>query len=387
MGGGRGKKRNYKRFAEDNLPENNLMGVGATLAHLQSSVASSDTKHDKSDPDSEGWQVVDRTGKRQKQKNYPSLNYSNSYRMQTSVRLGDLQGLVLYCLADGTSPQWVAVRHHMMIKKVVVLFVPGLERGMFDGSIALEEEQDASSGAAVQGQALPGRELANGTENQSYDFSSHTRSSILPDDYLPTELHPEKLPEALKPLAETFSHLWPVKSPGDDRMGKVHSPLQAMLQSPLPKSQEERRAEKDTRGPRPTSEGKNWENKRTPITDFRSSSEILQENEYVLHPANLETEQARVNYNDWRVKTRQDKEHGWVDTCVESLTEGTIPAGEAGKGSILGGHTVLAMDCEMCRVEGGELALTRISLVDWNGTVIMDELVKPDKAIIDYLTP
>ena len=33
------------------------------------------------------------------------------------------------------------------------------------------------------------------------------------------------------------------------------------------------------------------------------------------------------------------------------------------------------------------MALTRISIVGWDGTVIMDELVKPDKPIIDYLTP
>ncbi|KAL8954794.1 MAG: hypothetical protein Q9183_006929 [Haloplaca sp. 2 TL-2023] len=44
------------------------------------------------------------------------------------------------------------------------------------------------------------------------------------------------------------------------------------------------------------------------------------------------------------------------------------------------------MDCEMCTVEGGDSALTRISLVDWDGAVVMDSLVKPAKPIIDYLT-
>ena len=45
------------------------------------------------------------------------------------------------------------------------------------------------------------------------------------------------------------------------------------------------------------------------------------------------------------------------------------------------------MDCEMCKVEGDEMALTRSSVLDWDGGVVMDELVKPEKPIVDYLTP
>ena len=51
------------------------------------------------------------------------------------------------------------------------------------------------------------------------------------------------------------------------------------------------------------------------------------------------------------------------------------------------GWTALAIDCEMCRVEGDEMALTRISIVGWDGELVIDELVKPDKPVIDYLTP
>ena len=48
---------------------------------------------------------------------------------------------------------------------------------------------------------------------------------------------------------------------------------------------------------------------------------------------------------------------------------------------------ILAVDCEMCTVQGGHSALTRISVLDWNGKKIVDELVKPSLPIIDYLTP
>lgn len=40
----------------------------------------------------------------------------------------------------------------------------------------------------------------------------------------------------------------------------------------------------------------------------------------------------------------------------------------------------------MCKTAPGDFALTRISVVAWNGRVIMDELVKPAKPITDYVT-
>ncbi|KAF7876892.1 uncharacterized protein EAF02_008112 [Botrytis sinoallii] len=44
------------------------------------------------------------------------------------------------------------------------------------------------------------------------------------------------------------------------------------------------------------------------------------------------------------------------------------------------------MDCEMCMTGKNEFSLTRISIVGWDGSVVLDELVKPEKPIIDYLT-
>jgi hypothetical protein len=47
--------------------------------------------------------------------------------------------------------------------------------------------------------------------------------------------------------------------------------------------------------------------------------------------------------------------------------------------------TVIGMDCEMCLTEQGS-EITRVTLVDFQGNTLYDELVKPENPIIDYLT-
>ena len=47
---------------------------------------------------------------------------------------------------------------------------------------------------------------------------------------------------------------------------------------------------------------------------------------------------------------------------------------------------MFALDCEMCKTENGRLDVARISLVDEQLNVLLDELVQPDLPIVDYLT-
>lgn len=400
MGGGRGKKRNHAQYARDERP--NEMGIGTTLAQIRGPELAKPIVNDK-DSGSEDWEVVCRSKKKQKKSNYPSLAYSDLHRLQSSVKLGDLQGLLLYCLADGTSPQWVSVRHHNMVKKAAVLFIPGFEMGMFDGKLPMGETPEKQAKTEDQAPKADGNankvhaesstqtsnNLTNGASMQSQlgqALPSIARSAPSPDDYLPAKLQTMKLPDALKPLEEVFDYVWPIRAPGDERWGKVHSPLQAMLQSPLTKSQEEKGLERGSTGPKLVAGGRNFENKRTSIPKYILSNEALQENEYVLHPANLPAGE-RENEMQRRVQNKQAPEHGWVDTRVFELEDGNVPEHELEQGSLLQGRKVLAIDCEMCQVEGDEQALTRISVVEWDGTTVMDELVKPSLPITDYLTP
>ncbi|KAI9825264.1 MAG: hypothetical protein M1832_001298 [Thelocarpon impressellum] len=381
---GKRKRRNAHDDGESSSRSNNCetqFGMGAVLAHLRKpdlplSLTSTATP-ERDDPprpencehetggeeDTQPWASVSRgRPAKKKQKlpqqpkngasSYPSITHSPNSRLQTKTKIADLQSLVLYILADGTAPQWVSVRHHQSIRKVVVLMVPGLDQAMFEGDL---------SGEADKG-----------------DHKSQS-----PDDYYPTLLSKEKLPEPLKPLADVFAHLWPIKTPGDDKASRMHSPLYAMLTSPLPKSKEEKKG-KGVRAPR---EEKTWQNQRTRITEFLATTDELRENQYALHPASLTTEQERAEELRRRQLTPELNFSGWVDTGVDDVKEGEVPEKDMEEGCVTAGREVLAMDCEMCKTDETDLTLTRVSLVGWDGAVVLDELVKPARPILDYLTP
>ena len=420
--GKNGKKRNrgqYERDHDRDAGVTNKFGVASTLAHLQApgpiiADHAADPNASLAHNEDGEWQTVGRRSKKPRRSvdhadhgshnrnkhgkndsNYPALSYSELHRLQASIKISDLQSLVLYCLADGNSPSWVSLRHHGHVKKAVVLMVPGLEKGMFDGDIKLPDSISDRDVDQPPSESLSGRE-ASTKEDSVADIARHSTGKIQtnstgrrtsPDDYLPMLLVADNIPVALKPLENIFTHLWPVKTPGDDKYHKLHSPLHAMLSAPIPKSKEEKREENNRKGPKLFRESKSWEAKRTPITTFLASEEELRENEYTLHPAYFTTKHERDKEAIRRRHAKETAEDGWKDTQVEKLEDGDAPDGEIPEGSMTAGRRVLAMDCEMCKTEGGNLDLTRISIVGWDGSVVMDELVRPDKPITDYLTP
>jgi RNA exonuclease 1 len=295
--------------------------------------------------------------------NYPSITFSPTSKLQSQIKISDLQGLVLYVLADGPSPQWISVRHRSEIRKVVVLMVPGLEREMFLKSSPLSKGSCAS-------------------ENRNNRNENNMREYTSPDAYYPVKLVSDDIPPQLEPFIDMFEYLWPVKTPGDDKYSKMHSPLHAMLTAPLPKSQEEKRK----KGVQSARELQGWRNKRTRITEYILSPEQLLENDYKIHPATYSDHSEKSALLDQRRRSETLAEHGWVDTKVDDYDEGSALESEIEQGSLTAGREIVAMDCEMCMTGPNEFSLTRISLVSWDGSVILDELVKPDKPIVDYVT-
>lgn len=309
------------------------------------------------------WQTVSRAGKKHKKlprpgKNYPSITFSPNARLQSKIGVSHLRDLVTYIFADGTGPQWCAVTHRPAFRKMVAVMVPGLEEAMF----------------------RPGVDLATFNETRDDDLAApltdkEKQKHASPDDYYPRTLEKEQLPDALQPFADMFPQLWPVKTPGDDRHGKMHSPMAAFLTAPAPKDKDKPKPA----GVKPAREPSGWKNERTRITEYLATAGELAENGYLVHPAMLPAGTAAA-----RAALVLPAE--WVRTAAESMDDGAVPEADVPQGSVTAGRTVLALDCEMCLTGEREFALTRISIVDWAGDVVLDELVKPEKPITDYLT-
>jgi RNA exonuclease 1 len=348
---------------QPDLPEFNL-----TSASRPSQDYASPRDENEDSKNSREWQTVEPRSKKAKKipkthsSNYPAIEFSKDSRLQSQIKISDLQNLVLYILTDAPSPQFVSVRHRPEIRKLVVLMVPGLERDMFETKQKIKKEDGAHDKRA-----------------RGHNYSS-------PDDYFPIRLYSEDLPESLKSFADMFKHLWPVKTPGDEKYGKMHSPMHAMLTAPLPKTKEEKTWSKNRKGATPAKEPHGWKNNRTRITEFVHLPEELLESEYVLHPASYSDKADRYGLIESRRSNGVSKEHGWVDTLVDHLDDGAAPENEIEAGSLTAGRDILAMDCEMCMTGENEFSLTRISLVGWDGSVVLDELVKPDKPITNYVT-
>ncbi|QDS68217.1 hypothetical protein FKW77_010579 [Venturia effusa] len=120
------------------------MGMGQTVSMLKNAQTATTEEEQpredrtRSEDDGEPWQEVSHKGKKKRRKDpergtssYPQLNHSPNARLQSNVKISDLQALALYILSEGSAPQWISVRHHNSIKKVVVLMIPGLEPSMF----------------------------------------------------------------------------------------------------------------------------------------------------------------------------------------------------------------------------------------------------------------
>ena len=305
-----------------------------------------------------GWETVDRSTKKLKQakkvpskdsSNYPSIAFNYNAKLQSKIALDHIRNLILYIFAEGVAPQWVSIAHRPQFRKIVAIMVPGLEEAMF--------KQDADF-ATYNDPPLDG------------DMTPRVLTS--PDDYYPRLLKKNELPDLLKDFADMFPHLWPVRTPGSERFGNMRSPLGTILTAPIEKS----KAEKAKKGVQAAKEPKGWQDERTRITDFLAMPEDLLQNGYVLHPANIPPERRKDAI--WP--------DGWVYTKVENFEDGDVPEEEIEQGSITAGRDILALDCEMCMTGPDEYSLTRISLVRWDGSVVLDELVRPDKPIIDYVT-
>ncbi|CAK7563476.1 MAG: hypothetical protein SEPTF4163_001345 [Sporothrix epigloea] len=288
--------------------------------------------------------------------NYPALTFNKNARLQSKIQVSDLRNLVTYLFADGTAPQWIGVHHRPSFRKIVAIMVPGLEEAMFKPDV------DFAQWMQIEDGSVDALERWN------------KRISTPHDDCYPRTLDPATLPPAVQPLTDVFPQLWPVRARGNEKYATLFSPVATFLTAPLPKAASDDKAHGSGPRYRPDNGSKDV---RTRITELLATPEEHVANDFVLHPALLTSAEQRAAFQD---------EPGWVHTRVNDLADGDVPEAEIEQGSVTAGRKVYAIDCEMCKAADDKFVLTRISVVAWDGEVVMDELVKPDEPITDYLT-
>ncbi|KAL9111330.1 MAG: hypothetical protein Q9227_004207 [Pyrenula ochraceoflavens] len=320
--------------------------------------------------DDQGWMVVGKSGKGKRgadgeKTKYPELKHDG--KVQSPIRLEELQTLALYVLADGVGPKWVAFKHAMHTRKVVMLMVPGLEMNMFHSQGSENEEENAEE--------IRNEDFLHWKQGRS--IRNLYRGN--PEALLRSALHP-----SFQPITDAFSEVWPIKAPGDSSLSRIHSPVQAILVSPLPSSKESGNGRQQ--GPVSQRNEKSHVPVRTRLPEFLHSLEELREAEYPIHPAmcqsahDAEMEEAR------RTVAGYTSANGWVESNISSMDDTIVPEDRIEQGSITAGYTVYALDCEMVLTDDDVSSLARVSVIDWAGDKVLDELVKPTRPIKNYFT-
>ncbi|KAL2444696.1 putative exonuclease [Exophiala dermatitidis] len=308
-------------------------------------------------------------------KSEPSIAFLDT--KPARVQLKALQDLVLYVLADGVAPTWLAVKNVRQIEKVVVLMVPGLDRDLVERSDVLTKPTiDGGSHPGAAGDLSP--EVALNGQDSTAD-NGNGASTTCPRSKDPTTPLTGGAHSQHELTCRLLQHVLEVKAPGDSRANRVHSPLQGMLIAPLP--------EKDKSGGTNKYE-KYLQSNRTSISAFVHSVEELREAEYPIHQAAFTDPKDAQLEKTRRKRTFQSSSAGWVDTDV-SVSEPSTNSNTSSRSdddALAQGLKPYAVDCEMVLTEDDKHSLARISVVDWHGKTVMDKYVKPALPIKNYFT-
>ncbi|KAK9459138.1 uncharacterized protein V1516DRAFT_681069 [Lipomyces oligophaga] len=279
-----------------------------------------DHDHGNDNINNDGFQEPKESAKRRKRKEKRKSRLFPTFEVQPQfsgnhISVTDLRDLVLWILADGIAPKWLAVNNKLAIKHVVTIIIRGLTPDMF------------------------GIDDAEKQATAPYTLGNLTIKSPLCPFF----------------KSGAFNYIWPLRLPGD--RVRVRSPMMSILTVPLSK--------KVTAAQQISSEDKDKQIKVT--WDMLVMKPIeLQRNLYPVHSSI-----SVYGVDEEYVSSKQDEDQ-WVETLPnENETDKEFK--------------IFGLDCEMVMTEHGS-ELARVTLVGWDRKIVLDELVLPDHAIVDYIT-
>ncbi|RKP07407.1 hypothetical protein THASP1DRAFT_17105, partial [Thamnocephalis sphaerospora] len=241
------------------------------------------------------------------------------------VGVKDIRELVLWCLADGINPSWMLVKNKPYLQRMVVLMVPYLDASILQ------------NGYGLDGRAIPMSELVREASARC------ERDPALPQGMF----------AFLPRMSECFTHACPTRGPADKF--RLQSPVAALLQCPLTKAEIKQQKELDMAHGKP--------GQKLVARDLLASVAELKESHYPLPPSVSGT----------------PLEAGWLATEPCAATAGKDAADDAQD------PAMYAIDCEMVMSATG-YQLARVTLVNADGDITLDELIKQEQPVTDYLT-
>ncbi|KAF5120791.1 hypothetical protein DV495_001459 [Geotrichum candidum] len=164
--------------------------------------------------------------KKPKKPRYPSLSYVPK-NVKVKLHVRDLRDLVLYTVADGRAPTWLAIENRTSIKHLVTVMVPSL----YPSDFGLKDTS--------QFQPVP------------YHLEDDTELTF---------------------FKSKFDHIWPVMAPGT--VAALHSPFDDFVEVPLSKEEKKARAQQQ----------KAQKNKKLDPIDCILDLVQMANNNYPIHP-------------------------------------------------------------------------------------------------------
>ncbi|VEU22922.1 DEKNAAC104221 [Brettanomyces naardenensis] len=160
----------------------------------------------------------------------------------------------------------------------------------------------------------------------------------------PQRLEADKVRKDLDLFPSVFHHLIPMRMPGSNKA--IYPLFTSLVTFPLSKKEKQKIFQHNR-------------DRKVSLNSLCLTLERLQTNGYPIHEdvSGSKTEMIDVSPEEYRSTVKF--EHS--------------------------GSKVFALDCEMCLSDNGKV-LTRTSMTDWDGRVVIDELVKPEEEIVDYVT-
>ncbi|MCO5582347.1 hypothetical protein L7F22_036241 [Adiantum nelumboides] len=251
---------------------------------------------------------------------------------ETKISIEDIQGLVRWVLADGIMPGWVFIKNKPLISKLVLLYVPGLDAAAYMSYP--KHLQNLAQCCGKPRALLAPRFVMDPNQLLDAFFSIKCKkrkpTGELSQQNIKVKLTSEVPQEALHLSSDPKSS----NCLGDNDFSSNNTNNDSHNGFMLPDKQGG--LEEDT-------------GKQFPLSYYMLTEAEMQEHQYPLC--------------------------GNDDGCIQTQpADGQCPC-----------QRLVALDCEMCYTKDG-LELTRVSLVDEQGKVLFDSLVKPSNPIVDYNT-